>query len=146
MKNNNNNNNEYSYDKLVLNTDILTEDDPIKLLHLFSDGYISRTDAWRLMQLIHQGEYDCGLPQYGLLTVFSLAKDYKQFTELYEQGCDMLRDNKILTDEIEKGEKIRITKILLQNGIDINEQPVKVTKSAKKPNKNNKNNKNKKIK
>jgi len=138
--NNNNNNDEYSY---VLNTDILTEDDPIKLLNLFSDGLISRTDAWRLMQLIHQGEYDCGLPQYGLLTVFSLAKDYVQFTELYEQGCDMLRKSNILTEEIENGEKIRITKILLQKGIDINEESVKVTKSIKKPNKNNKNKKKK---
>lgn len=142
MKNNNNNNNneEYSY---VLNTDILTEEDPIKLLNLFSDGLISRTDAWRLMQLIHQGEYDCGLPQYGLLTVFSLAKDYLQFTELYEQGCDMLRKSNILTEEIENGEKIRITKILLQKGIDINQPSVKVTKSIKKPNKNNKNKKSK---
>ena len=135
MNNNNENNDEYSN---ILQSQVLTQEEPIDLIKLLSTGQISKIDCWRILQLIHCGECNCNLPQYGLLTVFSLAKDYKQFTELYDQGCDMLRKNNILTDEIEELQKKRILKIVNDLGIDIHENLCDNTKTSKKPNKNNK--------
>ena len=62
--------------------------------------------------MIHNGELDCYLPQYGILTVHSLSKDIEQFNQLFSQGCDMLRDEKILTEDKEKEILIDLSKKL----------------------------------
>lgn len=134
---NNNNNNQDGY-MSILQSQTLTQEEPIDLIKLLASGALSKIDCWRILQLVHCGECNCNLPQYGLLTVFSLAKDYNQFTELYDQGCDMLRKNNILTDEIEEFQKKRILSIINEIGIDIFEKPCNNVKTSKKPNKNNK--------
>jgi hypothetical protein len=143
---NNNKNLNNQLEEIVFDTAVLTEEDPISLLTLISSKTINNVDAWRILQLIHSGDLTSNLPQYGILTVFSLSKSYIQFTELFEQGCQMLRENNILTEEIEKVHQKRIKEILSQKGIDLFEETVIVTKSAKNTNKTNKNNKNGKTK
>lgn len=81
---------------------ILTCEDPVPLIAKLHNGDISRYDCWNILRLIHAGEFNCNLPQYGTMTVFSLAKDMEEFQRLYDQGCEMLRDNGQLTDEDEK--------------------------------------------
>jgi hypothetical protein len=139
---NNNKNLHNQLEEIVFDTEVLTEEDPISLLTLISNKTINKVDAWRILQLIHSGDLTSNLPQYGILTVFSLSKSYIQFAELFEQGCQMLRENNILTEEIEKVHQKRIKEILSQKGIDLYEETVIVTKSAKNTNKTNKNNKN----
>jgi hypothetical protein len=143
---NNNKNLNNQLEEIVFDTAVLTEEDPISLLTLISSKTINNVDAWRILQLIHSGDLTSNLPQYGILTVFSLSKSYIQFTELFEQGCQMLRENNILTEEIEKVHQKRIKEILSQKGIDLFEETVIVTKSVKNTNKTNKNNKNGKTK
>jgi hypothetical protein len=145
MKNNHNNQNNNlnnQIEEIVFDTEVLTEEDPISLLTLISNKTINKVDAWRILQLIHSGDLTSNLPQYGILTVFSLSKNYIQFAELFEQGCQMLRENNILTEEIEKVHQKRIKEILSRKGIDLFEETVIVNKSAKNTNKTNKNNKN----
>jgi len=139
---NNNKNLDNQLEEIVFDTEVLTEEDPISLLTLISNKTINKVDAWRILQLIHSGDLTSNLPQYGILTVFSLSKSYIQFAELFEQGCQMLRENNILTEEIEKVHQKRIKEILSKKGIDLYEETVIVTKSVKNTNKTNKNNKN----
>ena len=73
---------------------------------------ISRFEAWQVLQLVHQEELKCGLPQYGVLTVFSLSNDVKQFQQLFDQGCNMLRDEGIIDDEFEKATFEALSKII----------------------------------
>lgn len=151
MNNHYNNQNNYKnhnkqLEEMVFDTEVLTEEDPIALLTLISNKTINKLDAWRILQLIHSGDLTSNLPQYGILTVFSLSKNYIQFAELFEQGCQMLRENDILTEEIEKVHQKRIKEILSRKGIDLVEETVIVKKSLKNTNKTNKNNKNGKSK
>jgi hypothetical protein len=141
-KPNDNKNLNNQLEEMVFDTEVLTEEDPISLLTLISNKTINKVDAWRILQLIHSGDLTSNLPQYGILTVFSLSKSYIQFAELFEQGCQMLRENNILTEEIEKVHQKRIKEILSRKGIDLFEETVIVKKSAKNTNKTNKNNKN----
>ena len=98
----NNNNEQDGIPSCIFTSNILVEKEPIGIIQMINQGAISRFEAWQVLQLIHQDEIKCGLPQYGVLTVFSLAKDVKQFQEMFEQGCDMLRDAGIIDDEFEK--------------------------------------------
>lgn len=81
---------------------ILTCESPIPLLSKIHEGELSRFDCWNILRLIHNGEFSCNLPQYGTLTVFSLAKDMTEFIRLYDQGIQMLRDNGEITEEMDE--------------------------------------------
>ena len=107
----------------------LTESEPISLLDSIISGQLTRFESWKLISLIHEGELDCNLPQYGILTVHCLSKDIKQFDELFSQGCDLLRSEQQLTEKIEKEVFIKFkTKIKPKSKLF-------VKKSNKKPNK-----------
>lgn len=98
----NNQNDENEVPDCIFNSNILTEKEPIGILQLINTGNLSRFSSWKVLQLIHAGEIKCGFPQYGIITVFSLSKDLNQFKEMFDQGCDMLRDEHIITPEIEE--------------------------------------------
>ena len=90
----------------------LTEEEPVRLIDSIINGKLNRIDSWKILSMIHNGELDCYLPQYGILTVHSLSKDIEQFNQLFSQGCDMLRDEKILTEDKEKEILIDLSKKL----------------------------------
>jgi len=108
----NNSNEQDGIPSCIFTSNILVEKEPIGIIQMINQGAISRFEAWQVLQLIHQDEIKCGLPQYGVLTVFSLAKDVKQFQEMFEQGCDMLRDAGIIDDEFEKATFEAMNKII----------------------------------
>jgi len=89
--------------------------------------------------LVHGDELSCSLPQYGIITVFSLSKDIEQFKQLFDQGCDMLRDEGIIDDEFEKASFIELNKILKKhkntiitfNPLDKTDKSVKKKKKKK---------------
>ena len=86
---------------------VLTEVSPLKLMLSLTQGKLTRLQAWQVLRLIHEGEVDCGLPQYGILTTFSLSKDLEEFKRLYDQGVQMLIDHDITSfEEEEKAFKI----------------------------------------
>lgn len=95
---------ENEYQKKMKQDDInvLTCESPVPLLTKLHDGELSRFDCWNILCLIHQGEFKCNLPQYGTLTVFSLAKDMVEFSRLYDQGISMLRENGQVTPDEEE--------------------------------------------
>lgn len=108
--------NEHHYMKKMRNKDnvnVLTCESPIPLLSKIHEGELSRFDCWNILRLIHAGEFSCNLPQYGTLTVFSLANDLNEFRRLYDQGIEMLRENgqitpdeeELLQEEIKKEKK-----------------------------------------
>lgn len=112
----------------------LVKDDPAELLAYIQSGELSRLDAWNVLQLIHAKEVECEFSQYGVLTVFSLCKDIKQFHKLYDQGCDMLRENGILSPEFEE-ETIR--KVLQTIKEELGEHiKIKIVKKTKNPKNN----------
>lgn len=134
MKNNKND----ELPEYVFSGNILIEEDPLELLTAINKGEISRYSCWKILQLIHAGEISCGLPQYGILTVFSLAKDFKQFTELFEQGCDMLRNEGVLSQKAEEEAFKRLSTMLNKKIVDTTNPiaiPLIKKKSKKKNNK-----------
>jgi hypothetical protein len=120
------------YEKLLSENgkSILTCEDPVPLLTKLHDGTISRFDCWNILRLIHAGEFNCNLPQYGTMTVFSLSKDPDEFRRLYDQGCEMLRENGQLSaeDEAFLEEDAKKEKVVIK----IELSPKKKNKSAKK--------------
>lgn len=129
----------------IFNSNILTEKEPIGILQLINQGLLSRFNSWKVLQLIHAGEVKCGLPQYGIITVFSLSKDINQFKVLFDQGCDMLRDEGIIDDEFEKATFIELSKIMAKKAGKINiisplDKPSKIGKKKKSTNKKPKSN------
>jgi hypothetical protein len=136
MKNNINKNAENP----VFSAQILLEEEPMELLLKINNGELSRLQAWQILMLIHQGEFNCNLPQYGILTVFSLAKDMKQFEQLFDQGCDMLRDNNILTQDVEEQTMMKITQLLMKDSkFSVDTPKLKSKKFKSNKNKNKKN-------
>ena len=133
------NNNEDNLPEAVLSGTMLTEEDPIELLTAINKAEISRYSCWKILQLIHAGEISCGLPQYGILTVYSLSKDFKQFTELFEQGCDMLRSEGIINQEQEEAAFRRLSSLLAKKIVDTT-NPVAIPLIKKKKKKSKKNN------
>lgn len=123
------------YEKLLSQNgvSILTCEDPVPLLEKLHNGSISRYDCWNILRLIHAGEFNCNLPQYGTMTVFSLAKDPDEFRRLYDQGCEMLRENGQLTEEDEAflEEDAKKNKIVIK--IDLSGKKKKTAKKKKKP-------------
>lgn len=93
--------NEYNKKMKEDGINILTCESPIPLLTKIHEGELSRFDCWNIIRLVHLGEFNCNLPQYGTLTVFSLAKDMEEFTRLYDQGIKMLRENGEVTEEMD---------------------------------------------
>ena len=81
---------------------VLTCEDPAPLLMKIQAGELSRFDCWNILRLIHAGEFNCNLPQYGTITVFALCNDIEEFGRLYDQGIQMLRDNDVITPEDEE--------------------------------------------
>ena len=81
---------------------VLTEVSPLKLMLAMTQGKMTRLQAWQILRLIHEGNMDCGLQQYGILTTFSLAKDLEEFKRLYDQGVQMLIDHDITSFEEEE--------------------------------------------
>lgn len=85
---------------LYINGDsVLTRKTPVKLMIQIMQGKIDRFKAWQALRLVHEKKEKCYFPQYGILTVFSLANDMDEFKRLYDQGCQMLLDEGIITDE-----------------------------------------------
>lgn len=117
---------------------VLTEEEPIAILQLIHSGEFSRHNAWQTLQLVHDGEIECNLAQYGILTVFSLSKDFDEFKRLFEQGCDMLRAEGVLNDEIEKKAFIELSQKLKSRGY----KKIKLLDKPKKSGKKKKNSKN----
>lgn len=109
---------------------ILTCEDPVPLIAKLHNGEISRFDCWNILRLIHAGEFNCNLPQYGTMTVFSLSKDMEEFQKLYDQGCEMLRENGELSQEDEKmlAEEQKAKKIIIK----VELSPKKKSKKKKK--------------
>jgi hypothetical protein len=107
-----NNNEQDGVPSCLFTSNILTEKEPIGIIQMINQGMISRFEAWQVLQLVHQEELKCGLPQYGVLTVFSLSNDVKQFQQLFDQGCNMLRDEGIIDDEFEKATFEALSKII----------------------------------
>ena len=127
----------------IFTSNVLVEKEPIGILHAINQGILSRFNAWQILRLVHDDELKCGLPQYGIITVFSLSKDIEQFKKLYDQGCDMLRHEGIIDDEIEKKlyEELSQTlkkkaKVSVKNPLD---KTAKNGKTKKKPSPTNKN-------
>lgn len=121
------------YEKLLSKNgySILTCEDPVPLLEKLHNGQISRFDCWNILRLIHAGEFSCNLPQYGTMTVFSLAKDPEEFSRLYDQGCEMLRQNGELTSEDEQflEEEAKKDKIIIK--VSLNPKKKKPSKKKK---------------
>jgi len=144
-------NNNPSDDELpscIFNSNILTEKEPIGILQLINQGLLSRFNSWRILQLIHQGEIKCGLPQYGIITVFSLSKDIEQFKTMFDQGCDMLRHEGVIDDEFEKETFEELSKLMKGKYKEINifnplDKSKKKVKSIKNTSTNTKKTKNK---
>lgn len=126
----------------LFTSNILTEQEPIGIIQMINQGMISRFEAWQTLQLIHQKELKCNLSQYGVLTVFSLSKDVPQFKQLFEQGCDMLRDEGIIDDEFEKETFKQLNKIISKKLNVILPLDTKTKKSKVKKSKKNSSNKN----
>lgn len=128
------------------NKNILLEDEPISLLLNINDGTLSRFDAWSILQQIHFGTYNCNLPQYGILTVFSLANDKKEFTRMFEQGCEMLKANGVCSEEQEQKsfDEIRNRLYNAMTKTELSVKQVNKTKPSKKISAKKKNNKNNK--
>ena len=121
----------YYEDKVKQNgKSVLTCEDPVPLLTKLHNGEISRFDCWNILRLIHAGEFSCNLPQYGTMTVFSLANDMDEFQKLYDQGCEMLRVNGELTEEDEQvlAEDAKAKKIIIK----VELSPKKKSKKKKK--------------
>jgi hypothetical protein len=78
---------------------VLTRKTPVKLMLQIMNGHIDRFKAWQALRLVHSGEEKCYFPQYGILTVFSLAKDMDEFKRLYDQGVQMLLDEGVVSDD-----------------------------------------------
>ncbi len=135
----NNKNNELPED--VFSGTMLTAEDPIELLSAMNKGEISRFSCWKILSLIHAGEISCGLPQYGILTVYSLSKDFKQFTELFEQGCDMLRAEGAISQESEEAAFKKLSAILNKKIVD-KSNPIGIPLIKKKKSKKNNKSKN----
>lgn len=125
--------------EMIFTTNILTEKEPIGILQLINTGGLSRYSAWKVLQLVHGDELSCSLPQYGIITVFSLSKDIEQFKQLFDQGCDMLRDEGIIDDEFEKASFKELNNILKKhkNTIIAFNPLDKTNKSVKKKKKKN---------
>jgi hypothetical protein len=121
-----------------LDSSILTESEPISILQIIHSGEFSRYNAWQTLQLVHDGEIPCNLAQYGILTVFSLSKDFNEFKRLFEQGCDMLREEGILNEQVEKKAFIELSKKLKGTSI----KKIKLLDKSKKSGKKKKNPKN----
>lgn len=98
---NNEKDNDNGIPPIIFTSNILVEKEPIGILQAINHGVVSRFAAWQILRLVHDKELKCELPQYGIITVFSLSKDIEQFKKLYDQGCDMLRSEGIIDDEIE---------------------------------------------
>lgn len=127
----------------VFTSNVLVEKEPIGILHAINQGVISRFNAWQILRLVHDDEIKCGLPQYGIITVFSLSKDIEQFKKLYDQGCDMLRQEGIIDDETEKKlyEELSQTlnkkaKVSVKNPLDKTAKNGKTKKKSSPTNKN----------
>ena len=127
----------------VFTSNVLVEKEPIGILHAINQGVISRFNAWQILRLVHDDEIKCGLPQYGIITVFSLSKDIEQFKKLYDQGCDMLRHEGIIDDETEKKlyEELAQTlnkkaKVSVKNPLDKTAKNGKTKKKSSPTNKN----------
>lgn len=127
----------------VFTSNVLVEKEPIGILHAINQGVISRFNAWQILRLVHDDEIKCGLPQYGIITVFSLSKDIEQFKKLYDQGCDMLRQEGIIDDETEKKlyEELAQTlnkkaKVSVKNPLDKTAKNGKTKKKSSPTNKN----------
>ena len=127
----------------VFTSNVLVEKEPIGILHAINQGVISRFNAWQILRLVHDDEIKCGLPQYGIITVFSLSKDIEQFKKLYDQGCDMLRQEGIIDDETEKKlyEELAQTlnkkaKVSVKNPLDKTAKNSKTKKKSSPTNKN----------
>lgn len=86
----------------IFTSNILVEAEPLGILQAINQGLLSRFAAWQTLRLIHDKEIKCNLPQYGIITVFSLSKDIEEFKKMYDQGCDMLRNEGIINEETEK--------------------------------------------
>ncbi len=85
---------------LYINGDsVLTRKTPVKLMIQIMQGKIDRFMAWQALRLVHEKQEKCYFPQYGILTVFSLANDMDEFKRLYDQGCQMLLNEGIISDE-----------------------------------------------
>jgi len=100
--NNNKNPDDYTAIKeaLYINGDsVLTRKTPVKLMIQIMQGKIDRFMAWQALRLVHEKQEKCYFPQYGILTVFSLANDMDEFKRLYDQGCQMLLNEGIISDE-----------------------------------------------
>ena len=129
----------------VFTTNILTEKEPIGILQLINSGGVSRYNAWKILQLVHAGELTCNLPQYGIITVFSLSKDIEEFKRMFDQGCEMLREEGIIDDEFEKASFIELNKLLNKRKGNVTafnplDKKVKSGKLKKKKNNSPKNN------
>ena len=98
---NNENDNDNGIPPFIFTSNVLVEKEPIGILQAINQGIVSRFAAWQILRLVHDKEIKCELPQYGIITVFSLSKDIEQFKKLYDQGCDMLRAEGIIDDEVE---------------------------------------------
>lgn len=96
------NENEYHKKMKSDGINILTCENPAPLLMKIQAGELSRFDCWNILRLIHAGEFNCNLPQYGTITVFALCNDIEEFGRLYDQGIEMLRDNNVITPEAEE--------------------------------------------
>lgn len=140
----NNENEQDGIPSCIFTSNILTEKEPIGIIQMINQGMLSRFESWQVLQLVHQDELKCGLPQYGVLTVFSLSKDITQFQQMFEQGCDMLRDEGIIDDEFEKATFEALNKIIAKkNKINVISPLDKKPKKGKlKKSKNNSSTKN----
>jgi len=130
--------------EVIFTSNILTEKEPIGILQLINSGGVSRYNSWKILQLVHAGELNCNLPQYGIITVFSLSKDINEFKRMFDQGCEMLRDEGIIDDEFEKASFIELNKLLnkRKGNISVFNPLDKKPKSGKTKKKNSPKNKN----
>jgi len=116
---------------------VLLTESAVPLLQMMHNGELSRYEVWQVLLMIHNGEMSSNLPQYGMLTVFSLCKDMTQFGQLYDQGIAMLRENGIVTAEDDELLEREMMKEFSKKPINIS---IVIKKSPKKKKKNPNNN------
>ena len=86
---------------------VIEAGDLLAIYELFDSGKLTRIMAWQIIRMVHEGKIKCPLSIYGTLTVYSLAKDVKQFKKLYSQGCELLTANNVIEEEsLDIGEDI----------------------------------------
>lgn len=102
MPNMNNKTHEELIDALYPNgkRSVLMRKTPVALIKQFFNGNITRLDAWCILKMVHEQKEECELPQYGILTVFSLSKDNDEFQRLYDQGVQMLIKSGIVDEDL----------------------------------------------